>query len=189
MSPDRQGSPELHVRIARLRDAARAEVAAEPASQRKQLGLEDSAIQVATRLAGTHGADRRQAMKDVQVGRTVTAKGDVAKTRLTREEKAAWTLRWAKTLTEDQREQLILSERFEGLSDSQQEAISEAFAEVTDREYSDSIGIQEIDYDAETPDVDSIIGSLDEDADEADDDSGSDFDAVFEQAEWQGEAS
>jgi hypothetical protein len=52
--------------IEALREQARAELAAEPASIREQLGLEDSAIRVAVGLAGKTGAERRQAMNDVQ---------------------------------------------------------------------------------------------------------------------------
>ena len=181
--PDRQGSDELHIRIGRLRDAARAEASSTPAAAREQLGLEDATIRVAAGLAGKNGAERRQVMRDVQVGRTVTPNGRVAKTTLTREEKAARTLSWAKTLTEDQREQFLLSDRFEGLSDSQQEAISEAFAEASDREYSASIGIEDIDYEAPTPDLD--LG--DEDEDEAVDNS--DWEAALEQVEWEEGAS
>jgi hypothetical protein len=184
--PDRQGSQELHVRISKLRDKARAELASEPAPVREQLGLEDSSIRMAVGLAGTNGAARRQAMKDVQVGRTVTRSG-VSKTTRSREEKAARTLEWATSLTEDQREKFILSERFEGLSDRQQESISEAFAEATDREYSASVGIADVDYDAQTPDIDSIVGSADED-DDAGEVVDDDFEAVFEQAAWEAEA-
>ena len=140
--PDRQGSDELHIRIGRLRDAARAEASSTPAAAREQLGLEDATIRVAAGLAGKNGAERRQVMRDVQVGRTVTPNGRVAKTTLTREEKAARTLSWAKTLTEDQREQFLLSDRFEGLSDSQQEAISEAFAEASDLSTAQASGLR-----------------------------------------------
>jgi hypothetical protein len=140
-------------------------------------------------MVGKSGAERRETLRDVAIGKTVTRNG-VARTTLSREEKAARTLSWATSLTEDQREQFLLGERFEGLSDLQQEAISAAFAEATDREYSNSIGIQDVDYDASTPDVDSIVGSADED-DDADgvvDDSDSDFETMFEQAAWEAEA-
>jgi hypothetical protein len=179
----------LHVRIGRLRDEARAETAKTGPPAREQVDVMDGAIRVAAGLTGKSDVERRAAFREVRPGSTVTSKG-IAKTQLSREEKSAKSLAWAKSLTEDQREQFILSERFEGLSDSQQEAISEAFAEVADREYSDSIGIESIDYDAQTPEIDSLVGSADEDdhADEVVDDSDSDFEAMFEQAAWEAEA-
>jgi hypothetical protein len=76
------------------------------------------------------------------------------------------------------------------LSDSQQEAISEAFAEASDREYSDSIGIQSVDeleaaVAAEPVDVDALTVNDDDVEDETVDDS--DFEAMFEQAAWETE--
>jgi hypothetical protein len=168
-----------------LREEARTELADAGTPAREQLGLEDATIRVAAGLTGKTDVERRAALREVRPGSTVTSKG-VSKTRLSRQEKSARTLAWAKSLSEEQREQFILSERFEGLSDSQQEAISEAFAEITDREYSDSIGIESIDYDSPTPDIDSIVGA--DDADEADEVDDDDFEAVFEEAAWEAEA-
>jgi hypothetical protein len=135
-------------------------------------------------LAGKTGAERRETLRDVAIGKKVSRNG-VEKTRLSREEKSARTLAWATSLTEDQREQFLLGERFEALSNLQQEAISVAVAEATDREYSASIGIEDVDYDAPTPDLDSIVGSADED--EGDEVADDDYDALFQNAEWESE--
>ena len=61
-----------------------------------------------------------------------------------------------------------------------------AFSEVADREYSDSIGVENIDFDAPSPDVDDIIGD-NEDDDEADDPGTANWEAMFEQAAWEAE--
>jgi hypothetical protein len=173
----------LHVRIGRLREQARV---ATP-RVREEVGLEDAAIRVVAGLAGKSGAERREALGGVQVGNTVTAQG-AAKTALTRDQKLAKTVSWAKDWTQDQRDQYIVSDKFEALSDRQQEIISEAFDQVEDRAYEDALGIQNIDYDAPTPDVDEIVGD-DEDDDEAEanDLGDSDYEAMFEQAAWEAE--
>src|SRR5439155_19651153 len=166
-----------------LREEARAEAATVPV--REQVDLVDAAIRVGqvASAAGTRGADRRSIFRELQAGKTVTKQG-VGKTGLTREQKFAKTLAWAKALTEDQRAEFIVSEKFDALSDRQQELISEAFGQIEDRAYEDSIGIANVDLDAPTPDVDTIIG--DEDDGEADLGE-ADYEALFEAAQWEGE--
>jgi FixJ family two-component response regulator len=139
---------------------------------------------VASGLTGKSDVERRAVLRDVRTGSTVTSKG-VAKTQLSRAEKLAKALALVKSWTQDQRDQYIVSEKFEALTDRQQELMSEAITEAEDREYEDSIGIENIDLDAETPTVDSIIGEEDDTEDEVVDDS--DFDAMFEQATWEAE--
>jgi hypothetical protein len=112
----------------------------------------------------------------------------VAKTQLSRAEKMAKTIAWAESKTEEWREQFIVSDAFEALTDRQQERISEAFSEIADNAYSDSIGIADYDFDAETPDVDAIVG--DEDDGEAIDAAGlgeDDYAAIFDDAGWEAE--
>jgi hypothetical protein len=114
-----------------------------------------SAIRVAAGLSatGTKGAERRAAISDVQVGKTVTPQG-VAKTVLTREQRLRKTGTWLKGLTPEQREQFILSEKFDNLTDRQQELISDAIAEVDNSEYSTPVA--DIDLEAEPIDIDSL---------------------------------
>jgi hypothetical protein len=175
---------ELHIRIGKLRDVARTELADAGTTTREQVGLEDAAIRVASGLTGQSGVERRAVLRDVRPGSTVTSKG-VAKTQLSRAEKKAKTLAWANGLNEDQREAFIVSEKFDKLSDRQQEMISEVFSEVADKAYSDSVGIADYDFDAETPDVDAIVGDEDDTEDEVADD---DYEAMFNQAEWEAPA-
>jgi hypothetical protein len=154
---------------------------------REQLDVVDGAARLASHLAGqgTKGVDRRQAVNGVQPGTTVTARG-AAKTQSSRAEKLGKAIAAFKDWTQDQRDEYIASDKFEALSDRQQELISEAFTQLEDRAYETSIGIENIDFDAETPTVDSIIGEEDDTEDEVVDDS--DFDAMFEQAEWEAPA-
>jgi hypothetical protein len=172
--------------ITAMREEASAEAAtAGTPPAREQVGLEDATIRVAAGLTGAKGAERRQAISSVQVGKTVTGQG-VVKTGLTREQKLARALDWAKTLTPDQRDAFMVSDKFEALSDRQQELLSEAIGQIEDRAYEDSIGIADYDFDQEPVDVDAL--TADEDGeDEVVDDSDSDFETMFEQAAWEAE--
>jgi hypothetical protein len=109
--------------------------------------------------------------------------------KLTRQEKMDKALAWAKTLTEDEREKFIVSDKFDALTDRQQEGISEAFGLIEDRAYEDSIGVANVDLDAELPDVDAIVGDEDDGPIDASDLSEADYAAIFEEAGWQGEQS
>jgi hypothetical protein len=160
-----QRAEPLHIRIGKLRDAARVEAAAAPAPVREQVGLEDASIRVAAGLTGKTGAERRQALSGVQVGNTVTARG-AEKTRSTRAEKLTKAIAAFKDWTQDQRDEYIVSDKFEALSDRQQELLSEVFSQLEDRALEDKLGIENFDFDDEPPDVDSIVG--DEDDDETD---------------------
>jgi hypothetical protein len=151
--------------IGALREQAREEQANASTPAREQVGLEDATIRVAAGLAGKTGAERRQALSGVQVGNTVTARG-AEKTRSTRAEKLTKAIAAFKDWTQDQRDEYIVSAKFEALSDRQQELLSEAFAQLEDRALEDKLGIESFDFDAESPDVDSIVG--DEDVDETD---------------------
>jgi hypothetical protein len=163
-----------------------AELAAEPASAREQVGLEDAALRVSAGLTGKSGSERRAVLRDVQVGKTVTTQG-VAKTTLTREEKIARTKSWAKTLTEEQRTSYLMSDRFDSLTDRQQELIAEVFGDLEERAFEDSIGIQNIDLDAETPTVDEIVGDDEPDDEVVDDNSDVEYEALFNEASWETE--
>jgi hypothetical protein len=168
-----------------LREEARTELANASTPAREQVGLEDSAIRVAAGLTGKSDVERRATLREVVPGSTVTAKG-VGKTQLSRAEKMAKTIAWAESKTEEWREQFIVSDAFEALTDRQQERISEAFSEIADKAYSDSIGIADYDFDQPSIDVDAL--TADETAeDEVVDDSDSDFEAMFEQAAWEAE--
>jgi hypothetical protein len=167
----------------------------EPANEeepvREQLDIVDASIRVAAGLSATRtkGAERRQAISAVQPGSTVTPQG-VAKTVLTREQRLQKTVTWLKGLTSEQRDQFMLSEKFDALSDRQQELISHAIAELDNSEY--STPISDIDLEAEPVDID----SLPEDETETPGESfevleGEDvesFDDAFEAAEWEGQA-
>jgi hypothetical protein len=148
---------QLHERIGRLRDAARVESTDAPVSGRPQMNEIDGTIALAAHLSsqGIKGVERRQAMKDVRPGMTVTGRG-AEKTRSTRAEKIARAQAWGATLTEEQRDEYVQGEKFDALSDRQQELISEAFSEIADKAYSDSIGIADYDFDQPSVDIDQL---------------------------------
>jgi hypothetical protein len=172
-----------------LREEARTEANA-GTSPREQVDIVDGSIRLAAHLTGQGktGAERRQALSDVKVGSTVTSRG-VAKTVLTRAEKLDKTLAWAKGLTKDQREAFIVSEKFDALTDRQQEGISEAFGLIEDRAYEDSIGVANVDLDVDLPDVDAIVGDEDDGDAELDGLFDTDYESLFETAGWEGETS
>jgi hypothetical protein len=157
-------------------------------SGREQLDIVDGAIRVAANLSatGTKGAERRQAISAVQPGSTVTSRG-VEKTRLSRKEKLDKTVAWARTLTEDEREKFIVSEKFNSLTDRQAEGISEAFDQLAERELENSLGVENIDLNAELPDVDEIVGVEDDGPIDVADLDEADFEALFEGATWESE--
>jgi hypothetical protein len=111
----------------------------------------------------------------------------VIRTALTREQKLAKTSAWAQGLTQDQRDEYIVSEHFEGLTDRAQEIISEVFGRLEDRAYENSIGIENIDFDAPTPDVDSIIGDEPEDEVIEYHEGNPNYDEHFDSAAWEAE--
>jgi hypothetical protein len=145
----------LAAAIGALREEARAETGNEREPVREQLDIVDASIRVAAGLSaqGTKGAERRQAISAVQPGSTVTSKG-VAKTVLTREQRLQKTVTWLNGLTPEQRDHFMASERFESLSDRQQELISDAFTEVDNSEFSTDLA--DIDLEAEPVDIDSL---------------------------------
>jgi hypothetical protein len=162
-------------------------------SGREEVDIVDGAIRLAAHLTeqGKTGAERRQALGEVKIGSTVTPTG-TTKTTLSRAEKLAKTLAWAKSLSEDQRNEFMVSEKFEALTDRQQDAVAEAFGQIEERAYEDSIGIDNSVLDAPLIDID----SLPEDETEGVGDSfevqeGEDvesFDDIFEQSAWEAEA-
>jgi hypothetical protein len=174
--------------IGAMREEAHTETATAGTPAREQVDVVDGAIRLAAHLTGQGktGAERRQALSGVQVGRTVTAQGSTP-IRRTRAEKLANTLTWANGLTEEQREAFIVSERFDALTDRQQEGISEAFGLIEDRAYEDSIGIANVDLDAELPDVDAIVGDEEDGDAELDGLLDTDYESLFETAGWESE--
>jgi hypothetical protein len=170
--------------IGALREEARTDLANAAPPAREQLDVVDGALRLANHLAsqGTKGAERRQAMSGVQPGTTVTARG-AAKTLLTREQKLERVKAWAAPMSEDQREAFIVSEKFDKLSDRQQEIISEVFSEIADKAYSDSVGIADYDFDQPSVDVDALTADEDTEDEVADDD----YEAMFNQVEWEAE--
>jgi hypothetical protein len=161
-------------------------------SAREQVDIVDGSIRLAAHLTaqGKTGAERRQALGEVKIGSTVTPTG-TTKTTLSRAEKLAKTLAWAKSLTEDQRNEFMVSDKFEALTDRQQDAVAEAFGQIEERAYEDSIGIDNSGLDAPLIDID----QLPEDETESPGDSfevqeGEDvesFDDIFEKAAWEAE--
>jgi hypothetical protein len=143
--------------IGALREDARTEAANASPPAREQVDIVDGSLRLANHLAGqgTKGAERRQAMNSVQPGTTVTARG-AAKTLLTREQKLDRVKTWATTLTEEQRTEYLIGEQYGALSENAQDVIAEAFGEIEDKAYSDSIGIADYDFDQETVDVDAL---------------------------------
>jgi hypothetical protein len=145
----------LAAAIGALREEARASSGNDEEPAREQVDIVDSAIRISAGLSarGTKGAERRQAMNDVQVGKTVSPEG-VSRTVLTREQRLQKTVTWLKGLTPEQRDHFTASENFESLSDRQQELISDAFTEVDNSEFSTDIA--DIDFEAEPVDIDSL---------------------------------
>jgi hypothetical protein len=106
--------------------------------------------------------------------------------KLTRQEKLDKTLAWAKGLTEDQREAFIVSDKFDRLTDRQQEGISEAFGLIEDRAYEDSIGVANFDFDQEPVDVEALTADDDEESDDELDALGeTNYDELFNQTGWE----
>jgi hypothetical protein len=181
---------ELHIRIGKLREAARVEGTTEPTPVRPSKDLVDAAIATTAQLAaaGTKGAERRQAIGAVQVGSMMTEKGAEPR-RLTRAEKVAKAEAWGSTLDEEARTAFIISEKFNELSDSAQEAISTAWANLDEKEAADEVGAM---FDLEAAaSVDTASVDIDEltAADDAEDEvTDDDYEAMFNQAEWESEA-
>jgi hypothetical protein len=178
-------SEELVRRIGKLRDEARAEAVTAGTPAREQVGLEDAAIRVAVGSVGKSDVERRAALREVRPGMTVTAQGGAAKTVRSREQQFDTALGWAKTLSPEQRERFIVGEKFDALTDWQQEILSKAFDQIEDRAYEDSIGVENIDFDIPTPDVDAIVGDEDESDDELDALGETDYEELFNQAGWE----
>jgi hypothetical protein len=158
-------------------------------SGREQLDIVDGSIRLAAHLTaqGKTGAQRRQALRDVKVGSTVTSKG-VAKTVPTRAEMIGRVKAWASTLTEEQRTAYIIGEKYGALNENAQDVIAEAFGLIEDREYEDSIGVANVDLDAALPDVDAIVGDDEDDGDaELDGLLDTDYEGLFEGATWESE--
>jgi hypothetical protein len=145
-----------------LREESKAEAANAPAQTREQVGLEDASIRVAVGLAGKTGAERRETLREVRPGATVSSKG-VAKTLLSRAEKLDRVKAWGSTLTEEQRTSYLMSDEFDKLTDRRQEIIATSFGDLEEQALEASLGIQNIDLDAEVPSVDDIIGEDEED--------------------------
>jgi hypothetical protein len=82
--------------IGAMREEARTELANAGTPAREQVDIVDGSIRLAAHLTeqAKAGAERRQAMGAVQVGKTVTARG-VAKTLLSRAEKIERVKAWA----------------------------------------------------------------------------------------------
>ncbi len=144
----------LHERIGKLRDAARTDANAGTPG-REQVDVVDGAIRVAAGLTGKSDVERRAALREVRPGATVTAKG-VAKTVLSRAEKIDRVKAWASSLTEEQRTEYMIGEKYGALSENAQDVIAEAFGQIEDREYEDSIGVANVDLDAELVDIDQL---------------------------------
>jgi len=106
---------------------------------------------------------------------------------LSRAEKIDRVKAWASSLTEEQRTEYMIGEKYGALSENAQDVIAEAFGQIEDRAYEDSIGIENFNLNGELPDVDAIVG--DDDEDEVVDDADDDYEALFEQANpWPGDA-
>jgi hypothetical protein len=168
-------SGDLTAAIGAMREEAATNAGANAGTPvRGEVDVFDAAVHVSAGMAGKSKAERRQVLRNVQAGMTltgaahgrVTGKEQVAARRLTRQEKLAKTEAWAKSLSEDQRTEILTSEKFNVLPDRVQEIVAEVFGNLEDRAYEDSIGIENIDLDAQLPDVDAIVG--DEDDDETD---------------------
>jgi hypothetical protein len=172
--------------ITAMREEAGA--AATPAPVREQVGVEDAAIRVAAGLAGKTGAERRETLREVRPGATVSSKG-VAKTLLSRQEKLDRVKAWGSTLTEEQRTSYLMSDEFDKLSDRQQEIIGIAFGDLEEQALEDSLGIQNLDLDTPTPTVDEIVGEEDDGDAELDGLVDTDYEALFETTDWEGEQS
>jgi HAMP domain-containing protein len=179
----------LYVRIGKLREEARLEAAAAgtPAA-REQVDIVDATIRVAAGLSatGTKGAERRQAISAVQPGSTVTSKG-VAKTLLSRGEKIARVKDWAKSMTEEQRTQYMIGEKYAALSENAQDVIAEAFTQLENDEYSTPVDVSGFDFEAEPVDVDLLPEDETEAAGDSFEGLGEDVDDAFEAAEWEAE--
>jgi HAMP domain-containing protein len=164
------------------------ETANEEEPVREQLDIVDASIRVAAGLSatGTKGAERRQAISAVQVGKTVTAQG-VARTVLTREQKIARVKAWAKSMSEEARTAYMTGEKYAALSENAQDVIAEAFTELENDEYSTPVDVSGFDFKAEPVDVDLLPEDETEAAGDSFEGLGEDVDDAFEAAEWQAE--
>jgi hypothetical protein len=178
-------SEELVTRIGRLRLEA---VLASPeptAPAREQLDVVDGAIRVAANMAGKSSVERRAALREVRPGVTVTAQGGVAKTVRSRAQQLDTALGWAKTLTPDQREAFIVSEKFDALTDWQQELFSKAFGQVDEQE-AIATDLTEYDFGTELVDVEALSDDGDDEDDaELDGLAEIDYDELFNQTGWE----
>jgi hypothetical protein len=194
-------SEELVRRIGKLREDARTETANAGTPVRGDVDLFDAAVHVSAGMAGKPKAERRQALRNVQVGMTltgaahgrVTGKEQVTARRLTRQEKLAKTEAWAKTLTEEQRTEYMIGEQYGALSENAQDIIAEVFSQIEDNELvlEDTVGKSfdpvTYNFDAELVDPDQLA---DEDDGEAIDAAGlgeDDYAAIFDDAGWEAE--
>jgi hypothetical protein len=128
--------------ISALRDEARTETANARTPVRGEVDLFDAAVHVAAGMAGKPEAERFQALRNVQVGKTltgaahgrVTGKESVTARRATRQEKIDRVKAWATTLTEEQRTEYMIGEKYGALSENAQDVIAEAFSQIEDNE-------------------------------------------------------
>jgi hypothetical protein len=170
--------------IGALRKDARTEAANAGTPAREQVGLEDAAIRVAAGLTGKSDVERRAALREVRPGSTVTSKG-VAKTLLSRAEKIDRVKAWASALTEEQRTEYMIGEKYAALSENAQDVIGEAFGELENDEYSTPVDVSSYDFEAKTVDVDSLPdegedGEFQVQAGGEDVESFDDYDTLFE---------
>jgi hypothetical protein len=121
-------SEELVTRIGRLRIEHELDTPEKEkrSDAREQLDVVDAALVVRANMAGKSDVEQRTALREVQPGATVTAEG-VSKTRRTRDEILADTKAWAKGLTEEQRTEYLIGEKFAAKSERAQKMIEEAF--------------------------------------------------------------
>jgi hypothetical protein len=145
-------SEELVTRIGRLRIEAELDSSEPRASAREQLGVEDAAIRVAANMAGKSDVERRAAFREVHPGATITAEG-ASKTRRTHDEILADTKAWAKGLTEEQRTEFLIGEKFAAKSEGAQKIIEEAFDQLDSSSGEFAVG-DEVDWSLEALDQD-----------------------------------
>jgi hypothetical protein len=172
--------------IGAMREEQNAQTTA--ASDREQVDIVDGSIRLAAHLTGQGktGAERRQALGDVQIGKTVTPKG-VAKTLLSRAEKIDRVKAWASTMTEEQRTEYMIGEKYGALGENAQDVIAEAFGQLDEQE-ANATDLGGYDFSTELVDVEAL--TADETEDEVVDDGDVEsYEALFEQAGWEGEQS
>jgi hypothetical protein len=105
--------------------------------------------------------------------------------KLTRQEMIGRVKAWASTLTEEQRTEYMIGEKYGALNENAQDVIAEAFGQVDEQEAS-ATDLTEYNFDTELVDVEALPADDDDEADAELDGLGeTDYDELFNQTGWE----